>query len=109
MLEITKTTGSLGYVWQNTFIGVNEIRHVKVGPYTSIKESGDKYWKVWIRLCDKAAFVAMKDEDHSFENNTAREIELITIKGKYCYTYNQIADLLAASGCMVHHGSLALG
>lgn len=96
-------------VRKRTLEGIDEIQHLYVTPWTSIKKHGhDNQWEVWVRLSHKTAYVCLKGEEHELINNSGAMMILMAIKGHMDYSYDDLAELLYAWGFSVTHGSLVV-
>ena len=96
-------------VRKRTLEGVDEIQHLYVTPWTSIKKHGhDGQWEIWIRISHKVAYVCLKGEEHELINNSGSMMILMAIKGHINYSYDDLADFLRGWGFSVTQGSLVV-
>ena len=94
-------------VEKRTLEGIDEIQHLYVAPWTSIKMHGhDNQWEVWVRISSKTAHVCLMGEEHELVNNSGAMMILMAIKGHINYSYDDLAELFYDWGFSVHHGSL---
>ena len=94
-------------VEKRTLEGIDEIQHLYVAPWTSIKMHGhDNQWEVWVRISNKTAHICLMGEEHELVNNSGAMMILMAIKGHINYSYDDLAELFYDWGFSVHHGSL---
>lgn len=94
-------------VVKRTLEGIDEIQHLYVSPWTSIKKHGhNNQWEIWVRISHKTAYVCLKGEEHELVNNSGAMMVLMAIKGHIDYSYDDLAGLLHDWGFAVTHGSL---
>ena len=96
-------------VTKRTIEGIDEIQHLYVTPWTSIKMHGhDNQWDVWVSISHKTAHVCLKSEEHELVNNSGTVMILMAIKGHIDYSYEDLAELFRNWGFSVSHGSLVV-
>lgn len=77
-----------------TLDGIDEIQHLYVAPWTSIKMHGHgNQWEVWVRITHKTAHVCLIGEEHELVNNSGACMTIMAIKGHVNYSYNEKRDL----------------
>lgn len=91
-----------------TLEGIDEIQHLYVAPWTSIKMHGhdENQWEVWARISHKTAHICLKGEKHELVNNSGEMMILMAIKGHGDYSYEDFSKLFEGWGFSVSHGSL---
>lgn len=94
-------------VEKRTLESIDEIQHLYVSPWTSIKKHGhENQWEVWVNISRKTAHVCLIGEEHELVNNTGAMMILMAIKGHINYSYDDLATLFYDWGFSVTHGSL---
>lgn len=95
-------------VEKRTLEGIDEIQHMYVAPWTSIKMHGhdDNQWEVLISISHKTAHICLIGEEHELVNNSGAMMLLMAIKGHVNYSYDDIAEFFYRCGFSVEHGSL---
>lgn len=92
-----------------TLTEIGEIQYLSVDPYTSIKlHDHDGLWEVWCRLKNKTAYVCLKGESHELVNKTGECEEIMAVKGKLDYSYDELGEFFYRLGFSVYHGSLII-
>lgn len=96
-------------VEKHTLEGIDEIQHMYVSPWTTIKMHGhDNQWEVLVRLSHKTAHICLKGEEHELVNNSSAMMILMAIKGHFDYSFEELASLFQGWGFSVSHGSLVV-
>lgn len=96
-------------VQKRTLSGIDELQHLLIRPYTSIKPHGhDGRWEIWIHLAAKTAYICPKGETHELVNNSENTLILMAIKGHLDYYYDDLAVLMYDWGFHVKRGSLII-
>ena len=97
-------------VEKRTLEGIDEIQHLYIFPWTSIKKHGhNEQWELWLRFSpNKRAYVCLKGEKHKLINNSSACLEIMAIKGHINYSYDDLAQFLFSFGFSSFHGSLVV-
>lgn len=106
---LSGTTGHQGKpeVRKRTITGIAELQQLEVSHGTKIDmHDHDNLWEVWILLSNKMAFVCLKGEEHELVNNSSKKLNLMAIKGREDYTFEELADFFKGYGFTVVHGSM---
>ncbi len=105
--NITRTKGGNATVEKRTLEEAAEITLLNVPPWTAVKMHGhDKQWEVYAWGDCRKAYVCLIDEEHELVNNSDTELNIMAVKGRTNYSYDEIAEMFFLWGYSVYHGSL---
>ncbi len=87
--------------------GIDELQCLEVNPYTIIRtHEHTTQWEVWLWPSRGLACICPKGDKHSLVNNSNKKINIIAIKGRTNYSYEELAKAFSNLGFRVERGDL---
>lgn len=86
---------------------IEEVQCLEVGPNLIIRTHKHiKEWEVWIWPSRGQAYICPKGGQHALINNSNQKMNLIAIKGKKDYAFEELASAFRKLGFKVAEGDL---